>query len=409
MKKVRIDTVLMITAIVLIAVYIAYEAYSVTHVQLQCETAVISTVYEKIDAKALVVRDEHAIENAASGVTVPAVASGDKVKVGGNVAMVFSSGDAATAYAKYTELQQQLHYYEDLEAKTLGQAASVESINSEINTRVDEYIRAVDSGRAANIQTAGENVNDALLRRQMIIGESVDLVSIIQQLRTESEQYASSATPDSTVTTQESGVFSNYSDGFESAFDYENITEMTAEQVTDAIAAVSEKGENEGNAFGKLITTYAWYMACVTDADQVRSLKNGSKVQVALKDSDDTVLTMQIVSGADVNPGQEQTVLVLKSSDMDAKLANLRCEDIEIRIKEYEGVKVPASAVHIEGDKKGVYALVSSQVQFREAEVIFTQDDFVILKADQANPNGIRLYDKIIVQGKELEDGKVFT
>ena len=409
MKRIKIDTLLMIIAVVLLVAYIAYEAYSVTHVQLQFETAVISTVYEKIDTKAMVIRDEKTIEGAASGITVPALADGDKINVGGNVALTFSSEEAAAAYAKYDELSQQLSYYEDLEAKTLGQAASVDSINSEIDTRVNEYIRALNTGDAAKIDKAGENANDALLRRQMIIGESVDLVSIIQELRQQLEEAGDAAKPDGVITAEESGVFSSYTDGYEGAFDYETAKEMTAEQIEAAIEDASEGNGDAGNSFGKLITSYVWYMECVVDAEQVASLKDGGKVNVALKDSDDTVLNCRIVSGADVQPGQDKTALILECSDMNSKIANLRCTDIEIRIKEYEGIKVPASALHVKDDKKGVYALVSSQVNFREAEVIYTQDDFVMLSFDDGNPNGIRLYDKIITQGKELEDGRVFT
>jgi putative membrane fusion protein len=184
---------------------------------------------------------------------------------------------------------------------------------------------------------------------------------------------------------------------------------MTVDQIETAINTVTENGSEESDALGKLITSYVWYLGCVVDANEVASLKNGSKVNVALKDSDDTVLNCQIVSGAEVQPGAEKTALILQCSDMNAKIANLRCTDIEIRIKEYEGIKVPASAVHVKDDKKGVYALVSSQVNFREAEVIYTYDDFVMLSFEEGNPNGIRLYDKIITQGKELEDGRVFT
>ena len=409
MKRIKIDTLLMIAAVILLVAYIAYEAYSVTHVQLQFETAVLSTVYEKIDTKAIILRDEKTISNAATGITVPALADGDKINVGGNVAYTFSSEEAATAYAKYNELSHQVSYYEDLEAKTLGQAASVDSINSEIDTRVNEYIRALDSGDGAKIGKASENANDALLRRQMIIGESVDLVSVIQELRQQMDATGEAATPESVITAEEAGVFSGYTDGFEEVFDYTAATEMTAEQIEDAISTVSSGEENEHSALGKLITSYAWYMECVVDADAVASLKNGGKVNVALKDSDDTVLTCQIVSGAETQPGQDKTALILKCSDMNSKIANLRCTDIEIRIREYEGIKVPPSALHVNGDKKGVYALVSSQVNFREAEVIYTQPDFVMLSFDEDNPNGIRLYDKIITQGKELEDGRVFT
>ena len=131
-------------------------------------------------------------------------------------------------------------------------------------------------------------------------------------------------------------------------------------------------------------------------------------MDVALKDNENTVLPFKIVSGAD-NAAKEQTVLVLQCSEMNAELAAVRTTDIEIRYDSYEGIKAPASAVHVVDDKKGVYVLISSQVKFREANIIYSTDDYVFLSYDADNQNGIRIYDKIITQGKDLEDGKVYT
>ena len=94
---------------------------------------------------------------------------------------------------------------------------------------------------------------------------------------------------------------------------------------------------------------------------------------------------------------------------MNAQYAMLRKVDVSIRYRSYTGIKVPVEALHVKDNKKGVYALVSSQVRFREADVLYSDKDYVLLCFDPDNSDGIRLYDKIIVQGKELEDGKVYT
>lgn len=408
MKREKISNIAMVVAIVLIFGYIFYEVYSVSHIDVKTEVAVLSTVYEKVDAKAIVIRDEQTISKPSGAITVPCLNDGDKINVGGNTAMTFSSQEAAANYSKYAEIQQKLSYYENLESQTLGQAASVESIDSEINSNVNNYIRQIANGNGSGVAAAGDKVNDALVRRQMIIGEKVDLLSIIQELRAQSEQYASSSKPDSYIKTDVSGIFSSYTDGFEGILDYEKAEELTAEQVENAIE-MCEKEKNDTDFLGKLVTSYKWYMECVVDADSVRSLQDGGKVNVAFKDNNDTVLSATIVSGADTNLGQKKTLLVMKCSDMDSNLASLRCEDIELRVKEYEGIMVPASALHVnENGEKGVYALVASQVHFRKAEVIYTADDYVMLKFDPESENGIRLYDQIITQGKELKDGKVF-
>ncbi len=412
--KIKKDTLAIIIAVVLVFAYIFYQCYSVMHIDFETETAVLSTVYEKIDATALIVRDEHTISAKSSGVTVPCVSDGDKINVGGNVAMAFSSAEAAENYSKYLDVEKDLKYYENLQSQTVGQAASVESINAEIGENINNYVRAASNKNGKDIENKSAELNDSILRRQMIIGKDVDLLSIIQNLRKQAQSYSSSK-PDSYITTKESGVFSGYVDGFEDIVDYSKAEETSVDGITKALKKVDESsGINDGKYIGKIVTSYAWYFECVVDSNKVINLNDGQTVQVALKDNDSTVLNVQIVSGAQPKTGQKKTALILKSSNMDSKIASIRKADIEIRTKSLEGIKVPASALHVSKDKKtnkekkGVYVLISSQVKFREAEVIYSDNDYVILSFNPDMPNGIRLYDQIITQGKELEDGKVY-
>lgn len=410
MKKLKKDNIAIIIAVLLVVVYIFYECYSVTHIDLETQTALTSTVYEKIDAQALVVRDEHTIDNASDGVTVACLEDGAKINVGGNVAMVFSSTENATNYSQYAEIQDSLEYYENLESQTMGQAANVESLNNEINENINDYIRSINNSDIEESSSAASAVNDSLIRRQMVIGENIDFVSIIQNLRKQAEAFSSSSSkPDEYITTKESGVFSSYTDGYESIVDYDKIENISAQKLKQVLKTADSSNKKNSECLGKLITSYSWYFAAVVSSDCVSSISDGESVDVALKNNDDTILKAEIISGAEPEAGKKETVLILKCNNMDAQIASLRKENIEIRYDKYTGIKVPVDALHVVDGKKGVYALISSQVKFREAKVIYTEDDYVLLSYDPDEENGIRLYDKIITQGKDLEDGKVYT
>ena len=90
-EKLNKSNAAIIAVILVIALVIGYEFYTVTHIELKTQTAVVSTVYEKINADALIVRNEKTIQNADSGVTVACFNDGDKAKVGANIGMVFST------------------------------------------------------------------------------------------------------------------------------------------------------------------------------------------------------------------------------------------------------------------------------------------------------------------------------
>lgn len=399
------SNVLIISVIVLIVLFVVIQFYKVTHIELKTQTATISTVYDNVSSEALFIRDESVVEKSPSGVTVACFQDGDKINVNGNVAMQFSSSKAAANYSKYAELTKQIKYYQTLEAQTVGQSADLETINEDIEQKVINYADGLAKNR---IGDTAEDLDSVLVRRQLIIGEDVNLLSIIENLRDQRNNYQSYSKPDRYIKTDKSGVFSSYTDGYENLIDYSKVEETTIDGFKSALKAV-DKAQNVSNNIGKLVTSYTWYVQTLVSADTVKNLENGDYVNIVLKDDTSKSFKAEIVNGAEIALGQKETLLVLKLNEMDADIAKLRKAEIEIRRNNYEGIKVPSEALHVLDGKKGVYVLIASQVKFREVNVIYSDDDYVLAEYDESNEKSIHLYDKIITQGKDLKDGKVYT
>lgn len=396
---------LIISVVVLIVLFVVIQFYKVTHIELKTQTATVSTVYDKASSEALFIRDESVVEKAATGVTVPCFEDGDKINVKGNVAMQFSSSKAAANYSKYTDLTNQIKYYQTLEAQTVGQSANLETINEDIEQKVINYADGLCKNK---IGDTAQELDSVLVRRQLIIGEDVDLLSIIENLRDKRNSYSSFSKPDKYIKTDESGVFSSYTDGYENIIDFDKAEETSVKEFKSALNAV-DKSKDVADNVGKLVTSYTWYVQTLVSTDTVKNLENGDYVNIVLKDDSSKEFKAEIVSGADVSLGQKQTLLVLKLNEMDADIAKLRKAEIEIRRNKYEGIKIPSEALHVVDGKKGVYVLIASQIKFREVNIIYSDDDYVLAEYDESNTNSIHLYDKIITQGKDLKDGKVYT
>lgn len=399
------SNVLIISVIVLIVLFVVIQFYKVTHIELKTQTATISTVYDNVSSEALFIRDESVVEKSPSGVTVACFQDGDKINVNGNVAMQFSSSKAAANYSKYAELTKQIKYYQTLEAQTVGQSADLETINEDIEQKVINYADGLAKNR---IGDTAEDLDSVLVRRQLIIGEDVNLLSIIENLRDQRNNYQSYSKPDRYIKTDKSGVFSSYTDGYENLIDYSKAEETTIDGFKSALKVV-DKAQNVSNNIGKLVTSYTWYVQTLVSADTVKNLENGDYVNIVLKDDTSKSFKAEIVNGAEIALGQKETLLVLKLNEMDADIAKLRKAEIEIRRNTYEGIKVPSEALHVLDGKKGVYVLIASQVKFREVNAIYSDDDYVLAEYDESNEKSIHLYDKIITQGKDLKDGKVYT
>lgn len=396
---------LIMSVIVLIVLFVVIQFYSVTHIELKTQTATVSTVYDKVSSEALFIRDESVVEKSATGVTVPCFEDGDKINVKGNVAMQFSSSKAAANYSKYADFTNQIKYYQTLEAQTVGQSANLETINEDIEQKVINYADGVCKNK---IGDTAQELDSVLVRRQLIIGEDVDLLSIIENLRDKRNSYSSFSKPDKYIKTDESGVFSNYTDGYENIIDFDKAEETSVKEFKSALKAV-DKSQDVGNNIGKLVTSYTWYAQTLVSTDAIKNLENGDYVNIVLKDDVSREFKAEIVSGADISLGQKETLLILKLNEMDADIAKLRKAEIEIRRKTYEGIKIPSEALHVVDGKKGVYVLIASQIKFREVNVIYSDNDYVLAEYDESNTESIHLYDKIITQGKDLKDGKVYT
>ena len=399
---------LMAVIVVLIIAFVAVECFSVLNVSLKTQTAYVATVYDTVDTRALFIRDEKEA-NSASGIAVATVSDGEKVAAGGNIAMLFSSEENAQRYTNYLELEEERQHYIDMINVTVGSVTDIETLESNIISDVNGFIRSSAHSDMAGAQRHSLAVNDNLTKRSLLIGNEIDFSAVLQEIDSRINAIdVASCKPSGYVTSDESGFYSRYTDGCEGAFDYSAINELDIDTFNGYLTkAVSAKGTSQGS--GKIISSFNWYMCCVVSSEDVVGLENGDRVEVIVKSANKT-LNCKIVSGANATLGAMQTLLVLTCNEMDKDISSMRLEDIEIRVKSYAGIKVSASAVHDVNGQKGVYALVSNVAKWRKADILYTGEDFVILSYDDPDiSGGIKLYDEIIISGKDVYNGKVFA
>lgn len=396
-----------IFVVALIVIYIAVELYSAFNVSLKTQTALESTVYETVDTQALVVRDEHTVQGNGGAVTVSSVGDCEKVVKGGEIALTFDTQESASAYSQYVDLEDDLRYYSDMESQAVGQVTDVESLDDSIIENINEYIRAAAARDLDSVSSSAAELNDRFTRRQILIGKDIDFSAVMRETEEKMDALNISANqPSGSITADESGVYSVYTDGLEGAFDYDNIEDVDV----DTLNSWMQQAQNSQPAqnAGKLITDFEWYFCAAVDTDSISGLENGDDIEVAVSGTD-SVYNCEIVSGAEPELGQEQTVLVLSCDEINSDTVSMRLANIEIRVNSYTGIRMPSAAVHVNNGERGVYALVASVVEWRSAQVLYTDGDYVILSYDPGSENGIKLYDQIIIQGKELHDGEVYN
>lgn len=402
--KMSRSSILFIAFIAIALFLIFYQFYVVRNNALSTQIAAKSTVYDTISAQGVFIRSEQTLSPVA-GVVVQSVEDGGKVGTGDEVAKVFSDASSAQNYTKILQLQEKLNYYTDLQSQTLGEAADIESMDKAILENVEIIAHRKNNTTFDGMAAADMALNDVMTRRRLLTGETIDFTPIINRLESQITSLRSAgAQPQSTVTTTVSGNFALQTDGYESYFDYSAVGDYTAAQIETFVKETEQSKGSQG--MGKMITNFDWYIACSVDSSAVSSVKAGDKVTVRVA-SNSSLELEAVIYAKNVDSAQSGTcALILQCKQMNQALSSLRNEKIEIRLHPYTGLRIDNRAIRTLDGQKGVYVLISNKVVFRKIEVLYSGDGFVIAKLDNSIKDNIQLYDSVIVEGRDLYDGK---
>lgn len=380
--------------------YVSYQVYLTSFEKVETETALEKTVNNSLFTTGFFIREEEYIVNSASGTVIPVAQDGKKVSSGDTVAVAFKNDSSVENYMRTELLRAELERYTKLNSITPSSGIDADALDSSIGSAISDLVDKVDANDLGNLSSDYAALRDSVTKKQLILGADINFQDIIDGINNELEMLEGRKLDHETINATGSGYYIANVDGYENAFDYKQVKNILPEQVDSLLKG--EKAEVAGDVMGKLVTGFNWYIVCKLEIEDIAELDTGSFVTVDFPYSSTEALKAQVVS---VNvSGADTAAVVLRCNVMDEELANMRIEDIEIIFNSVTGYRVPAKAVREVDGVKGVYILRSNSVTFREINIVWASDDYVICKDDE-----IKLYDEIITKGKDLYDGKAIN
>ena len=161
------------------------------------------------------------------------------------------------------------------------------------------------------------------------------------------------------------------------------------------------------SASGKLVSSYLWYLAGVVDTKHTKSFPVGKNIIVNFPDEGLENVSMKVESAEAVNG---KLKVILSSTLMNETLANMRIENVEIVEQSYSGYKIPSNAIRFDKENhSGVYVLRGKIISFIEVEILYSQEEYVIVSASRTGGRGLKLYDDVVIKGRDVYDGKVIN
>lgn len=397
------------------------------------EAALYGEVSDSVQAQGFAVRDEEVIRLDYSGVLNYRVANGARVSKGGVIADVFLSESDAAAQNLADRLEREIRSLSSLAKPTDYFLSASASTGDQIYDALTGILMDVQQNDFTGVSMLKENLLFSLSRKQVISGEesAEDYAQRVSELEQEKEQLSSGGSKAvGSVEAPQAGYFINTADGLENAADIQKIKSITASQIEELLAM--DSGESISSSVGKICSNFKWYLVCIFDDEAMIKFEGVKEVTLDIPFASSATIPAKIIAeNRDAKSGK--TAMVLECSYMDADLAMIRKETIQVNVKTYSGVLVNERALRfcdieyeeddgnggtvkkVKKNVKGVYVLYGGQLDFVQ---VFSEKDvngYAVCKTELSEAElenlvterTVQLYDQVVVGGVDLYDGKI--
>lgn len=403
-QKRGVQTLITILLCAVLLFYVGYQAYRSVFADVDTELAVMHSVYETIETEGLVYRTETLIPSASGGYPYFTISNGTRVAKNGVIASVYGDTDSGRINQEIEEIDAQIEALSVIEADAASGKLSLDNVNTATKDTIYQLIRNSDNGSFTDLDSTQFDILSLLSKKQLVTGKSVDFSKKIKQLEKEKKQLkAEYNQPKSKIYAPVAGYFADHTDGYEKILKTSDLQKLTVKKLQSYF---DKSPEEHSDSCGKIVSGYEWYMACILPDHYYSVLRVGKSLslQMSLVMEDSVPATVYSCN----KDGEGNMAVVFRCDYMSVELSTIRKEAVQIQLVEHTGLKVPKRAIVIDKDQQaGVYVRSGNVVSFRKIEQIYSEPAEYSVCAVVEEEGYLRMYDDIIVGGKDLYDGKI--
>lgn len=427
MKDKKWINAICVILILTVMVYLFQDVFKMNKNEYETEVIDEVTVQDSINLEAFIVRDEEYFEGSTDGTFVPLVADGDRVASGDTIARICTQEQDAADFAELEESIKIRDRYIKLSEQTELDALDMQKLNKDIDDAYTRFLKTVNSGRYASLSDNVGDLEESLASKQVLRDGTIDIDSKIETLDKRIAELEKKGISTENVAAPVSGYYISNIDGYEAAVDYDLISKINVSTVDGALSY--EPKEVTGK-LGKIVGSYKWYIIANIESKYSKLLEIGDSLKINIPEYGYENVTVIIEHLSAEKDGK--IAIALSCNVMNEAYANMRVENIELVVDEYTGYRVKTSAIHTYDPSEEttqaqntedtsttqtskaekmtvVYILRGTVMNARRVEVIYTDGDYSIVKADSKSYQGIRAvqrYDEVIVKGRNLKNGR---
>lgn len=386
------------------AVFIVHQIYSSVYKPIVTESAIYYEADDGLNITGVIIRSEILISSDTDGVFHFVVPEGTRVAKNGTIANIYDSESASIIVSEIDSISAQIANIEDIQGNNNIEASDLELINGKVKSSLNALIFDCSAGNFNNAAVYSEALLSNINRRQIATGVVTDFSAQLAELNSRLNTLkASLPAAKGKILSPESGYFVSKVDGFEKFFDYAH-----PEKITPEILKSAKVADTDQKSIGKIVSDYEWYIAAVVSLNDSLKHKEGDAVKLRTNVKSNPVLSAR-VKHINLSEDSSEAVIIFSCNQLDSSLASMRSGPMTVISSSYKGLKVNKNALRVVDSKTGVYVLSGMQIRFVPVNVIYRTDSYIICEQQASTDRVLRLYDEVVVKGRNLYDGKIIS
>lgn len=390
-----------IALLLVVSFYVVIQCFVIFHQSYKTETAISYTMADSVTLDGVVAFDSVSVEG--SGNLGYLVQDGERVSNGTVLAECYTDDSQGLLRERLDRLSRTI----DLLSKSQNSTGSDLSVlTNQTRQALYNLLDKLDTAEYSGITDAEDDFLLAQNRLQVSTGQTGDFSQTIAALQAEYDEINAQLGALQTITATTNGYFSSTEAAPAIVTDKQALDDATPTALQQMLADGFPAADT--NRAGQIATGFSWRFYAVCDLDTAARFDGVTSVKISVPGKQNTPLAATVV---EVTTDEDSGVakLVFECQTINAEILSFGQETAQIDIKTYEGIRISKEALHIVGGNRGVYVKYGNLQRFLKITILYEDENYILIPADGAigTDNEVRLYDEVIVQGTNLQDGKL--
>ena len=397
----KIFHVVGLLALALVSVYIIVQCFVVFRRSYKTETAIKYTLAESITLDGVVAFDS--VDVAGSGDLGYLVQDGERVTNGTVVAEVYTDDSQGLQRERLDRLERTITLLTKSQNST-GSDLSV--LTNQTKQALYNLLDNINTAQYSGITDAEDTFLLAQNRLQVSTGQTAGFADTIAALQVEYDSIKAQLDALQTITATTNGYFSSTAASPAIAADRQALDDADPAPLQKMLADGFPAAATD--RAGQITTGFSWKFYAVCDLDTAARFDNISSVKISVPGKQNTPLSAT-VEEVTLDKDNGLAKIVLQCQTINAEVLSFGQETAQIDLKTYEGIRIDKEALHIVDGQRGVYVKYGNLQRFLKITTLYENDSYILIPENGkiGTDNEVRLYDEIIVQGTNLQDGKL--